>query len=157
MINEFRGKYYFLSNFYDAPVTIDGITYRNNEAAFQAMKIKDINVRNNYKIYNSKTNSYETFATVSASLAKKAGRKVALREDWEEVKFEYMYRICKAKFTQNEDLKAMLLATNDEYLEEGTTGWHDNIWGNCECPKCKNIVGQNHLGKILMKIREELR
>ena len=41
MINEFRGKYYFLSNFYNTPVTWDGITYQNNEAAFQSAKIID--------------------------------------------------------------------------------------------------------------------
>lgn len=38
MINEFRGKYYFLSNFFNAPVTYDGITYQNNEAAFSISK-----------------------------------------------------------------------------------------------------------------------
>ena len=59
--------------------------------------------------------------------------------------------------TENETLKERLLATGDEYLEEGTTGWHDNIWGNCSCEKCKNIPGENRLGKILMRIREELK
>ena len=68
-----------------------------------------------------------------------------------------MYEICKAKFLQNEDLRIRLLATGDEYLEEGTTGWHDNYWGNCECEKCKNIEGKNTLGKILMRVRKELR
>lgn len=38
MINEFRGKYYFLSNFYSSPVTYEGLTYLNNEAAFQSAK-----------------------------------------------------------------------------------------------------------------------
>jgi predicted NAD-dependent protein-ADP-ribosyltransferase YbiA (DUF1768 family) len=49
-----------------------------------------------------------------------------------------------------------LLDTGDEELVEGTT-WHDNIWGNCSCPKCKNIPGQNRLGKLLMQIREEIK
>jgi ribA/ribD-fused uncharacterized protein len=99
----------------------------------------------------------KTFSNLTASEAKKKGRKIALRPDWEDVKFDYMYLICKAKFTQNLDLKIQLFATRGKELIEGTTGWHDNIWGNCECPKCKDIIGQNHLGKILMKIREELR
>lgn len=67
-----------------------------------------------------------------------------------------MYEICKAKFTQNADLKQKLLNTDNAYLEEGNT-WHDNIWGNCQCDKCKAVAGQNYLGKILMKIREELK
>ena len=38
MINEFRGEYYFLSNFYEEPITYKGIPFLNNEAAFQGMK-----------------------------------------------------------------------------------------------------------------------
>ena len=48
MINEFRGKYYFLSNFYNTPVTWDGITYQNNEAAFQSAKVLDKSVREKF-------------------------------------------------------------------------------------------------------------
>lgn len=142
MINEFRGKYYFLSNFYSATITYDGITYLNNEAAFHSAKIFF---------------GREQFANLDPSSAKKLGRRVKLRDDWEDVKDDIMYEICKAKFSQNEDLKEKLLATSDEYLEEGTTGWHDNYWGNCSCEKCKNIEGKNTLGKILMRVREELR
>ena len=142
MINEFKGGYYFLSNFYKAPVTWNGITYQNNEAAFQSAKV---------------LSDRERFADLDPSSAKKLGRKVQLRSDWEDVKDEVMYEICKAKFSQNSGLKRRLLKTDNEYLEEGTTGWHDNIWGNCSCEKCKNIPGENRLGKILMRVREELR
>lgn len=143
MIKEFRNENFYLSNFYERPVTFNGITYLNNEAAFQSMKVVDLEER-------------KSFANLTASESKKKGRKVILRPDWESVKFDYMYLICKAKFSQNIDLKKKLLSTMGEELIEGTTGWHDNIWGNCECPKCKNIVGQNHLGKILMRVRDEL-
>lgn len=137
MINEFRGKYYFLSNFYEVSVTWDGITYQNNEAAFQSAKVLDRPVR-------------EKFSTLDPSSAKKLGRRVQLRNDWEDVKDEVMYEICKAKFSQNEDLKEKLLETCDKYLEEGNT-WGDKIWGTV------NGVGENRLGKILMRVREELR
>lgn len=135
MINNFRGKYYFLSNFYEAPVTWNGLTYLNNEAAFQSAKT---------------FSDRECFTNLDPSSAKRLGRRVQLRDDWEDVKNDIMYEICKAKFSQNIELKKKLLATGDKHLEEGNT-WGDKIWGTV------NGVGENRLGKILMKIREELR
>lgn len=137
MINEFRGKYYFLSNFFDAPVTYDGITYKNNEAAFQAQKTKTRRERH-------------AFSNITASDAKRLGRRVDLRSDWNDVRILYMTEIVRAKFTQNEDLKRKLLDTENEYLIEGNT-WGDRFWGKV------NGVGDNHLGQILMQIRDELR
>lgn len=135
MIDKFRDEYYFLSNFYEVPVTYENITYQNNEAAFQAQKTLDENKRKN-------------FAFLSPDAAKKYGRKVRLRSDWEEIKFNIMYEICRAKFTQNPDLAQKLLATGDEELVEGND-WSDMIWGKV------NGKGQNNLGKILMRIRSE--
>lgn len=135
MINEFRGKYYFLSNFYEAPVTWNGLTYLNNEAAFQSAKT---------------FSDRECFTNLDPSSAKKLGRKVQLRSDWENVKDDVMYEICKAKFSQNTELKKRLLSTGNENLEEGNT-WGDKIWGTV------HGIGENRLGKILMRIREELR
>ena len=137
MINEFRGPYYFLSNFYEAPVIWNGITYKNNEAAFQSAKTINISVR-------------ETFATMDPSTAKREGRRVVLRSDWEEVKYQIMYEICLAKFTQNKELRERLLATGNEYLEEGNT-WGDRIWGTVKGK------GNNWLGKILMQVRKEIK
>ena len=139
MINDFRGKYFFLSNFFESPVTYKGITYRNNEAAFQAQKV-------------SKEDEQKIFSNLNPSEAKKKGRHVTLRKDvdWDSVKTTYMYEICLAKFSQNKELKNKLLATGDKHLEEGNT-WGDRIWGTV------NGVGENRLGKILMKVREELR
>ena len=95
---------------------------------------------------------------MSPSDAKKAGRNLKLRSDWEEIKDRVMYDVCRAKFTMNDSLRLAdrLLATGDEELVEGNT-WHDNYWGDCHCEKCKDIPGRNQLGKTLMKLREKLR
>lgn len=145
MIKEFSGKYFFLSNFYNAYLMYEGDTYCSTEAAFQAAKTLDKKKR-------------AEIARLSPSDAKKAGRKVELRADWEDVKDDVMYEVCRAKFTMNDSLhlRERLLATGDEELVEGNT-WHDNYWGDCQCERCKDIKGRNQLGKILMRIREELK
>ena len=138
-IDHFRGEYAFLSNFWEVPVTYKGLTYGSNEAAFQAQKCM------------TEEEKME-FTQLRPSASKKLGRRVKFRPDWEDVKVGIMEEIVRAKFTQNEELKALLLATGEAYLEEGNT-WHDTCWG----VDAKTGVGQNHLGKILMKIRAELR
>lgn len=94
-ISEFRGEYYFLSNFYSAPVTYNGMCFENNEAAFQAAKCPE---------------RMTEFCRLNPSEAKRLGRRVKLRGDWEAVKDTVMYEICKAKFSQNPE-KVILGAT----------------------------------------------
>lgn len=143
MINEFRGKHCFLSNFYGAPITYDGILYQNNEAAFQAAKVANKNDR-------------VEFSLLPPNEAKRLGRRVKLRDDWESIKFGIMREIVRSKFDQNPGLAKKLIETDNDCLIEGNT-WHDNTYGNCSCHKCKNIIGKNMLGKILMEERERLR
>ena len=133
-IGEFREEYYFLSNFYPAAVSYEGITYLNNEAAFQAMKC--INPADR-----------KQFANLSPSEAKKLGRRVCLRKDWEDVKAGIMRDLVYSKFSQNPELLDKLLDTENAYLEEGNT-WGDRIWGTV------NGCGSNLLGQILMEARE---
>ena len=145
MINDFSGENAFLSNFFDACLIYEGIIYKSTEAAFQAAKTLDVAER-------------ERIAVMTPSQAKRAGRSLQLRSDWEEVKDKVMYDVCRAKFKMNGtlQLEEKLLATGDEELIEGNT-WHDNYWGNCTCDKCKDIPGRNQLGKTLMKLREDNR
>ena len=146
MIDKFNGQYDFLSNFYPSTF-IDSISffhYPTVEHYFQGQKGKT--VKDQVMIFNAP----------SPSQAKKLGRTVTLRSDWEEVKDQIMWRGVLAKFTQNHDLAQKLIDTADQELIEGNY-WHDNYWGNCYCPKCKNIPGKNMLGKILMEVREILK
>lgn len=133
-ITEFTGIYHFLSNYYHAPIEYWGVQFSNNEAAFQSSKCPK---------------RRKDFQFLSPPAAKRLGQKVELRPDWEEVKNKIMYDICKEKFMQNPKLLAKLLATGDAELIEGNT-WGDRVWGVCDG------VGENHLGKILMRIRSEL-
>lgn len=138
MINSFKGKYYFLSNFYEIDVEYEGITYKNNEAAFQAQKC--IDKKDRFK-----------FCDLNASEAKHLGRKVNLRKDWENIKYNIMFDIVKAKFDQHPDLQEQLLLINDEMLIEGND-WNDRVWG-CVQSENGNWLGSNLLGNILMQLR----
>jgi ribA/ribD-fused uncharacterized protein len=143
MIDCFDGKWAFLSNFYWNEIEYEGIVYPTNEHFFQAMKTLDSDERR--QIANCLT----------PGQAKRMGRRVALRSDWESVKEDVMLLGLCLKFA-DEQLADWLLETGDEELVEGTT-WHDNEWGNCSCPKCINIEGKNKLGKLLMKVRDMIK
>lgn len=67
------------------------------------------------------------FTKLNPSEAKKLGRKVTLRKDWESVKIKIMEEIVRAKFVQNPELAQKLIATGNAYLEEGNT-WGDKVW-----------------------------
>ena len=136
----FSGQLDFLSNFYPARVTLTinarEYVFPNAEAAFQAGKCKD-------------AMDVEQFTRVkSGGEAKRLGRSVSLRPNWEENRVVWMERVVRAKFSQNPDLKKKLDETFPIVLKE-TNYWHDTFWGVC------NGKGENNLGRILMKIRDE--
>lgn len=137
MIREFEGQYRFLSNFYPCTIIYEGITYPTTEHAYQAAKTLDLE----RKIYISRLET--------AGQAKRKGKNVQLRPDWEEVKLQIMYNICKLKFSKPQFAEELKATGTQELIEENT--WNDTFWGRC------NGKGQNNLGKILMRIREEIK
>lgn len=136
IIDKFDGEHEFLSNFFIHTIIEDGIEFPTNEHAFQAAKTNDRQEK--LKIAQART----------PGVAKRAGRKVTLRPDWEEVKIGIMTELVWLKF-QDPGLKQRLLATGDAELVEGNN-WNDRFWGVCEG------TGRNELGKILMQIRAEI-
>ena len=136
MINRFNGQYAFLSNFYPVQITFAGITYPSVENAFQAMKTLDFNER-------------LQFVNLTPGEAKYKGKHITLRPHWDNIKPAIMKTLLELKF-QNSELREKLLATGEEELVEGNT-WNDTFWGVC------NGVGKNYLGKLLMRIREEIK
>lgn len=145
MITSFRNQYFFLSNFCNSPVIFEGLLYLNNEAAFQSAKLKDIESRTKLKAFGKTFD----FTNMQAYEAKSLGRRIELRVDWEEIKDSVMYSIIYDKFTRSKFMNQMLLSTSNEELIEVNT-WNDTYWGVC------NGVGENKLGKILMRVRGEL-
>ena len=137
-VKMFRGNYGFLSNMFEAEFEWEGRRYSCSEAAYQSAKSKDPGVR-------------DAFSKMTGVTAKREGKKVALRGDWEGVKLELMEEIVRAKFNQNPELLKMLIDTGDMELIEGNR-WHDKYWG----VDLFTGDGENHLGMILMKVRAEL-
>lgn len=140
VIDSFKGEYSFLSNFYTVGFIYLDELWPSVEHAFQAVKSSDLATQSHVR------------AAKTPSEAKKRGRAVFLRKDWEEIKMRVMVELIYAKFYQNKCLQHRLLQTGDIKLIEGNW-WHDNFWGDCCCDKCVGIVGRNMLGKILMNER----
>lgn len=131
-----RDSYEFLSNFFHAPFYFAGELWPTAEHAYQAFKTN--NEESREKILNART----------PGGAKRLGKKVKIRPDWEEVKFSIMEDIVRSKF-KDRALKNRLLRTKDKTLIEDTT-WGDTTWG-----VDTGMVGRNWLGQILMKVRKE--
>jgi ribA/ribD-fused uncharacterized protein len=136
-IEGFFGDFRFLSNFHFVDVVFNGQTYRTTEHAYQAAKTLDEYAKSVIR------------DAASPKIARKLGQLVVYRPDWDEIKLPVMLELTQKKFA-NEPLRTMLLDTGDKYLEETNT-WNDTYWGVCQG------VGTNHLGIILMQVRDEIR
>lgn len=136
-IEKFEDEYFFLSNFYPCYVEWEGFIFSSSENAYQASKVP-IHLRDE---------KWRTHTTITAAASKKLGRRLPLRDDWNQVKDGIMDGILTAKFDQHPDLKKKLLATYLSELIEGNW-WGDVYWGVCKG------VGKNKLGIALMILRE---
>lgn len=133
-IERFAGEYHFLSNFAHTPMCFRGHYFQNAEAAFQSQKCPE---------------RASQFESLTPSQAKHLGRQVSIRPDWNDVRNQVMYTVVYEKFAQNPRERQQLMETGSAILVEGNT-WNDRYWGVC------NGKGENHLGIILMRVRETL-
>lgn len=141
--NRHEGQYPQFSNFFPCFIKWKGKVYRCSEAIYCAESCKY-------------PEDAEKFTTLTGKQSKELIKKLQQKDDWNDIKVPIMYKIVWEKFSQNTYLKTILLSTGDAKLVESVI-WHDNFWGDCTCPKCTSIKGQNYLGKILMRVRKSIR
>ena len=139
VINDFRGEWEVLSNF-----SLDGVFGCDTvEHWYQSMKTLLPQQRNQIRM------------APSPGQAKRLGRTVDLRPDWERIKVRVMRVAIQEKFAPFSEPAEALHYTGTRRLVEGNT-WHDNFWGNCLCAGCRERPGRNMLGRILMEQRRLL-
>jgi len=130
--------YAWLSSFCPCPIVDKKqAIWPSAEHAYQAQKTKDIAWRTAIR------------KAEHAAQAKRLGGNCPLRSDWNKIKLDMMYRVQKAKFSQDPDLRNRLLATGKSKLVHSAS-W-DSFWGNGS-----NGYGKNHLGLIIMRVRDEI-
>ncbi len=130
------GEYRYLSNFEVCDVIVDGDLYGSSEAAYMAQKTMNRVTRR----------LFQKSSGITPLEARKLGQIIEIRHNWNEVKRWSMATALYSKFHLNIELRKKLASTGDKYIEE-TNHWRDQWWGVCDG------VGENHLGKILMAIR----
>jgi len=142
IIDNFHGEFKFLSNFAEAKLIVGNKEYRTLEHAYQALKTT-------YWWERAEVRKQST-----PGKAKRAGRKLTIRPNWDNLKIEFMLKLLKQKFSKPE-FRHLLINTGDAQLIE-SNHWHDNYWGVCKCGQCQDKIGNNVLGKSLMQVRDLL-
>lgn len=137
VINQFKGEYDFLNNRFGCRFVWQGLQYGNAEAAFQASKCEDVSGR---KVY----------VNCSADKAALKGKEQIPYSGWEETRLDIMKSILKAKFEQNPALMKRLADTGSRILINGNNK-QETYWG----VDLYSWQGENHLGKIIMNIRDK--
>lgn len=131
------------SNLFRREIEFEGETFATSEHAYQAGKARKPEVR-----------KWLMDAPSPALLAMAAHGLYVwdINSDWSKIKFDRMKRVLRAKFTQHEDLKQLLLSTGTARLVEAATVDNavNRLWGEV------NGVGKNKLGELLMEVRAEL-
>lgn len=137
-ITDFSEQYSFLSNLYPSPMVIDGRYYQTVEHAFHAAKAKN---EEDAKLVRQ---------CESASQAKRLGKQMPVRDNWEEIQLTVMKRLLLVKFCANRQLSKKLLETGDAPIVYSNNDG-DWYWGKFQGN------GENNIGTLLMQVRDILR
>ena len=150
-----RETFGFLSHFHPSPIVVEGEPWPTVEHFYQAQKSPIVAYRSAIRAAEHPGHVKRLSAPpdgkarlVKGSWFAKNGK--TPRADWQEVKLDIMRCGDQAKFSQNPDLAALLLATRDADLIEDAV--NDAFWGIG-----KEGNGANWAGRILMDIRDGLR
>lgn len=135
VVKGFDGPHRWLSNFWLAPIDTEWGGFHTVENAYQAAKCAD-------------AAEIDSFRRLTPGQAKRRGRRVHVRADWEDVREQVMLDCLRLKFRRDE-LRPRLIDTGDALLVEWNT-WGDTFWG------VTDKGGQNRLGKLLMQVRSEI-
>jgi ribA/ribD-fused uncharacterized protein len=158
VINSFRDEYRFLSNFYESIIIINNKVYKSVEHWYQASKADNETlheyIRNLPTPGNTKGVWKKKFVMIPIEgIKEQKPIQVRKRKDFNNINIDIMRQGINLKF-EILSLRKLLNQTKGKMLIEGNT-WHDNFWGNCSCEVCKNIEGENWLGKLLMEERDD--
>jgi len=154
MITNFKGKFDFLDPAYYCLAGYDGVIYNSAEAAFLASQYDAPCFRSMFRN-----------TALPIWRARELARRLQKRRDWTpELSLDLMRQITLDKFSRTPRLHAALLDTGDEQIV-AENNWHEQFWGCCICNtrpgkygrrfSC-SAPGRNHLGEILMSVRDQL-
>jgi ribA/ribD-fused uncharacterized protein len=147
-IVSFSGDHFFLSNFYQRTLQWTHPEYGTTWAA---------SVEHHFQAAKASIASDWAYVLLGRkpSEAKRRGRTIKKRADWDEIRIDIMRSILEAKFAEGRIERTLLLRTGDAELVEGNT-WGDTFWGQVYTGP-QGWLGENHLGKLLMEIRDGIR
>ena len=154
MITQFKGQYEFLDPAYYCLAEYDGELYNSAEAAFLAAQFDSAYFRSMFRN-----------PVLPMWRARQLAKKLKQRHDWTPaLSLKVMRQITLDKFRRSPNLRSLLLATRDELIV-AENNWHEQFWGCCTCNtqpgkygrrfSC-SVPGRNHLGEILMSVRDQL-
>lgn len=144
-----KKPYGWLGNMAAFPLQYEGLTWRTPEALFQALRFEDPAVREDIR---GKT------SPMSAKFAAKAKRSRMVVAPMSGPDAANMEAVLRLKLRQHPDLRRQLLETGDRPIIEDTSRRPNRsglYWG--AALRDGRWVGENILGKIWMKLRDELR
>lgn len=140
-IGFYEREFYVLSNFSSFAVEWRGRIWSTSEHAYQAAHFFDTAPELAEEIYHARS-AHEAYKVAKANSDRAP-------TDWDDNKVRIMEDICRHKLAQHPYVRQKLLETLDRPLVEDSP--KDSFWGWGADHK-----GRNELGKVWMRLRDEI-